>query len=120
MTGELGRVSALPVFLIAALLLCAAVFGVLAGPTRKALAGKANVHRAPTNCGPTIRGLEGLDQWLGDGRWDVIHFNWGLHDLKYMGPTGKNLADPSAAGSRIGRQCGSTSGGLSRNPPSGR
>ncbi len=51
-------------------------------PTREALAGKANVHRAPTNCGPTTRGLEGLDQWLGDGRWDVIHFNWGLHDLK--------------------------------------
>ena len=51
-------------------------------PTRAALAGKANVHRAPTNCGPTIRGLEGLDQWLGKGRWDVIHFNWGLHDLK--------------------------------------
>ena len=51
-------------------------------PTRKALAGKANVHRAPTNCGPTTRGLEGIDTWLGDGRWDVIHFNWGLHDLK--------------------------------------
>ncbi len=50
--------------------------------TREALAGKANVHRAPTNCGPTIRGLEGLEKWLGDGRWDVIHFNWGLHDLK--------------------------------------
>jgi acyl-CoA thioesterase-1 len=51
-------------------------------PARKALAGKANVHRAPTNCGPTTRGLEGIDEWLGDGRWDVIHFNWGLHDLK--------------------------------------
>ena len=50
--------------------------------TRKALDGKANVHRAPVNCGPTSRGLEGIDAWLGDGRWDVIHFNWGLHDLK--------------------------------------
>ena len=50
--------------------------------TREALAGKANVHRAPTNCGPTIRGLEEIDKWLGDGRWDVIHFNWGLHDLR--------------------------------------
>ncbi len=50
--------------------------------TREALAGKANVHRAPTNCGPTIRGLEQIDKWLGDGRWDVIHFNWGLHDLR--------------------------------------
>jgi len=51
---------------------------------REKLAGKANVHRAPTNCGPTIRGLEQLDQWLGDGRWDVIHFNFGLHDLKLI------------------------------------
>ena len=53
-------------------------------PVREALAGKANVHRAPTNCGPTIRGLEQLDTWLGDGKWDVIHFNWGLHDLKFI------------------------------------
>ncbi len=51
---------------------------------REALAGKANVHRPGANCGPTIRGLEAIDQWLGDGKWDVIHFNWGLHDLKYM------------------------------------
>jgi hypothetical protein len=50
--------------------------------TRAALAGKANLHRPPANCGPTIRGLEGIDKWLGDGRWDVIHFNWGLHDLR--------------------------------------
>ena len=53
-------------------------------PTREALSGKVNVHRAPANCGPTIKGLESLDEWLGDGRWDVIHFNWGLHDLKYI------------------------------------
>lgn len=51
---------------------------------RADLAGKANVHRAPTNCGPTIRGLEQIDKWLGDGHWDVIHFNWGLHDLKQI------------------------------------
>ncbi len=51
-------------------------------PVRQQLAGKANVHRAPTNCGPTTRGLEQLDQWLAGGRWDVIHFNFGLHDLK--------------------------------------
>jgi len=53
-------------------------------PVRAALEGKANVHRPATNCGPTTRGLDGIDQWLGDGKWDVIHFNWGLHDLKYI------------------------------------
>lgn len=53
-------------------------------PTRKNLEGVANVHRIPTNGGPTINGLAHLKQWLGDSKWDVIHFNWGLHDLKYM------------------------------------
>ena len=53
-------------------------------PVQKLLAGKANVHRIPTNGGPTINGLANLDRWLGRGRWDVIHFNWGLHDLKLI------------------------------------
>jgi acyl-CoA thioesterase-1 len=49
---------------------------------RKLLEGKANVHRIPENGGPTTTGLAKLDGWLGDGKWDVIHFNWGLHDVK--------------------------------------
>jgi lysophospholipase L1-like esterase len=48
--------------------------------TRAALAGIANVHRAPENCGPTANGLKKLDVWLGGGKWDVIHFNFGIHD----------------------------------------
>ena len=47
---------------------------------RQALAGRANVHRAPANCGPAERGLKNLEVWLGDGKWDVIHFNFGIHD----------------------------------------
>lgn len=50
--------------------------------TRELLKGKANVHRIPTNGASTVTGLEKLDAWLGSGKWDVIHFNWGLHDLK--------------------------------------
>ncbi len=65
-------------------------------PVRKLMDGKANVHRPLTNCGPTSKGVAEIEKWLGDGKWDVIHFNWGLHDLKYMGPGGKNLADPKA------------------------
>ena len=53
-------------------------------PVRERLAGKANVHRIPENGGPTTNGLARLDAWLGTQRWDVIHFNWGLHDLKIM------------------------------------
>ena len=63
-------------------------------PVREMLEGKANVHRALTNCGPTIKGVKELDRWLGDEPWDVIHFNFGLHDLKYMGPNGENLVSP--------------------------
>ncbi len=60
-------------------------------PTRDFLKGKANLHRIPTNGGPTTRGLANIDAWLGKSKWDIIHFNWGLHDLKYMGPKGENL-----------------------------
>ncbi|MHC4231641.1 MAG: SGNH/GDSL hydrolase family protein [Planctomycetota bacterium] len=49
-------------------------------PVRHALAGKVNVHRAPENCGATSRGLEKLDLWLGNGPWDLIVFNFGIHD----------------------------------------
>lgn len=54
-------------------------------PTREILAGKANVHRPATNGGSTARGLKHLEQWLGEGRWDVIHFNFGIHDIKKPG-----------------------------------
>jgi lysophospholipase L1-like esterase len=53
-------------------------------PVRNSLQGKANVHRPPENCGTTTRGVEQLDSWLGEGHWNVIHFNFGLHDLKYV------------------------------------
>lgn len=55
---------------------------------REQLKGIANVHRPAENCAGTTRGLERIDAWLGDGHWDVIHFNWGLHDLKYQDAKG--------------------------------
>jgi acyl-CoA thioesterase-1 len=51
---------------------------------RQRLQGKANVCRIPENGGDTARGIEKLPLWLGRIRWDVIHFNWGLHDLKFL------------------------------------
>jgi lysophospholipase L1-like esterase len=53
-------------------------------PVRTELAGKANVHRIPTNGSSTALGVQNLDAWLGTAKWDVIHFNFGLHDLKIM------------------------------------
>ncbi len=49
---------------------------------RDLLKGKVNVHRILTNGESTETGIAKLDTWLGSGKWDVIHFNWGLHDLK--------------------------------------
>src|SRR4051812_36599224 len=64
---------------------------------REMLQGTANVHRPADNCGETARGVERLDRWLqtdGGGKWAVIHFNFGLHDLKYLDAQGKYV-DPS-------------------------
>ncbi len=63
-------------------------------PVRKLLEGKANVHRIPQNGGPTKNGVAHIERWLGTGKWDVIHFNWGIHDLKYM-PDGKRQVEPA-------------------------
>ena len=46
------------------------------------------------NCGSSEMGIAGIDQWLGDTQWDVIHFNWGLWDLCYR------HADSKASGKR--------------------
>ncbi len=62
-------------------------------PTRHLLRGKANVHRPPTNCSSTGHGLNHLPSWLGDGKWAVIHFNFGLHDAK-LPPEGVRHAPP--------------------------
>ena len=57
-------------------------------PARERLKGFANVHRPAQNCGPTQMGLAQVDGWLGSTHWDVIHFNFGLHDLKYIDANG--------------------------------
>ena len=67
-------------------------------PTRALLEGKVNLHRIPTNGGPTTKGLSEINKWLGNKKWDLIHFNWGLHDLKYMGKDGTNLVPKEKGG----------------------
>ena len=53
-------------------------------PVRKNLEGKANVLRIPENGGPSSRGIDKLTKWLGDKKWNLIIFNFGLHDLRVM------------------------------------
>lgn len=64
---------------------------------RERLQGKANVFRPMgrngirrANCGGTTYGLDHIDRWLAVQKWDVIHFNWGLHDLKHVKTPGSN------------------------------
>ena len=52
-------------------------------PVRSLLVDIANVQRVPRNGGSTVIGVSDLDDWLGTGKWDVIHVNFGLHDAKY-------------------------------------
>lgn len=74
-------------------------------PVRALLKGKANVFRpvrsngSAENCSDTGVGLAELERWLAlQPKWDVIHFNWGLHDLKHMkkdAPKPTTSADPN-------------------------
>jgi hypothetical protein len=77
-------------------------------PVRALLAGKANVYRAanpdgtkPANCGDTRMGLAGLDRWLGQRTWSVIHFNWGLWDLCYRNPAVKTQGNRDKSGGTL-------------------
>jgi len=60
-------------------------------PVQELLRGKAEVHRVKGNAGDTGRGLERIEDWLSpeNGKWDVIHFNWGLWDLCYRPKSGR-------------------------------
>ena len=60
-------------------------------PVIELLKGKADVQRVPGNAGHTGMGLAKLPKWLDakKGKWDVIHFNWGLWDLCYRNPKSK-------------------------------
>lgn len=62
---------------------------------RELLQGKADVFRPtsadgskPQNCLGTTFGVEKIDGWLAGNKWAVIHFNWGLHDMKHVAAPG--------------------------------
>ncbi len=68
-------------------------------PVREKLKRIANVNRPPENCADTACGLAHLDAWLEKGPWDVIHFNFGLHDLKYLDDKGNYV--PPEKGNQV-------------------
>lgn len=61
---------------------------------RELLKGVANVHRPACNCHSTLQVADELDSYFGDGPWDVIHFNCGIHDLTHLNGAGKATAPP--------------------------
>jgi len=52
---------------------------------REALKGVASVQMmgsfGEASCGTSFGAIECIDLWLDGGGWDVISFNWGLHDI---------------------------------------
>jgi len=72
---------------------------------REMLTGQATVVRpmnkngkGAENCAGTTYGKDHIDRWLNldGGSFDVVHFNFGLHDLKRVHPeTRKNSNDPN-------------------------
>ena len=55
-----------------------------------------NAKGGYVNCAGTTNGINHIDEWLKiSSKWDLIHFNFGLHDLKHVDPTsGKNSSNP--------------------------
>jgi acyl-CoA thioesterase-1 len=69
---------------------------------KELLEGKAFVTRpfkedgSPENCQGTTNGVQHIERWIGDIGWDLIHFNFGLHDIKHVDPaSGNNSNDPA-------------------------
>jgi acyl-CoA thioesterase-1 len=57
---------------------------------------EATLVRPKENCEGTTKGIRRIGDWLAleGGDFDVVHFNFGLHDLKRVGSDGRNSDDP--------------------------
>jgi hypothetical protein len=56
---------------------------------QKAMSPGINVEHSEGNGGSTLRGIENIEKWLGDKKWDVVLFNFGLHDMVHKGSLNK-------------------------------
>ncbi|MDE0904766.1 MAG: SGNH/GDSL hydrolase family protein [Planctomycetota bacterium] len=69
------------------------------GPDFKVVRPMHKDGKRMENCAGTTNGVSAIDRWLAldGGPWDVIHFNFGLHDLKRVdAQSRKNSDDPSS------------------------
>jgi hypothetical protein len=58
------------------------------------LKGKANVSRPGRNCTHSGFGVGNVKVWLGEKKWDVIHFDFGIWDTHYM-HNGRLVSEPA-------------------------
>ncbi len=65
------------------LLIGDSIAGGYLGGVQSRLKGVAHVERGNSG-GTTQNGLESIERILGNRDWDVIHFNWGLHDMTWQ------------------------------------
>jgi hypothetical protein len=56
---------------------------------KKALAPNVNVEHNRGNGGSTRKGCDSVEVWSGNAQWDVIVFNFGLHDMVHKDSLGK-------------------------------
>ena len=62
-------------------------------PVRELLKGKANVHHIPFNAGASS-GPGRIRTWMEKEKWDVVFFNFGIHDARIK--NGKPTCDLTA------------------------
>ncbi len=67
---------------------------------KRSLQDKANVVKNEGNAEWTGTGLKKIDSYLGDTKWDIIHFNWGLWDI-YGWPYYDEDRSPEAYAKRL-------------------
>ena len=58
----------------------------LKGKAMLARPEQMNEEGRPTSCEGTTMGVANIDAWIGNTKWDIIHFNFGLHDMKHIKP----------------------------------
>lgn len=68
---------------------------------KEELKGEAEVVHNAGNAQDTANGLKKIDSWIGDTKWDIIQFNWGLWDVAYRNPESKEQGNRDKINGKI-------------------
>lgn len=64
---------------------------------KKLLEGKADVQRPATNCQHSANGVANVKNWVGETKWSVIHFNFGIWDTHMLDEQNQLVRDEAGA-----------------------